>query len=295
LIALEYFFDADPGFGQGTTMPLAPDSTVIEDFIADIADLGVGEHFMFIRVKDENNKWSHCFINQIYIKGLQIFLEGPFDNNLSLMKTELNDNGLLPLDQPFDSNPTAEWYYEGDESVVAIPNINIVDWLLLQTRDATSPANTTSSTVKENQVAFLLKDGKIVGLDGESLISFSKPIDNNLYLVVFHRNHLGIMSSSPIDTSGEYEFTYNFSTDSIQVYGGSNGYKKINSGVWGMISGDSDGMGEINNNDLTDIWNVQVGNSGYLSGDNNLNGQVENNDKNDNIVINENRVSQIPE
>ncbi|MCD4747397.1 MAG: hypothetical protein K8R58_13950 [Bacteroidales bacterium] len=295
IVAMEYFIDIDPGFGNGTEILNTPDSLIVETFVADISALAVGGHLMFIRVKDENNRWSHSVIEYFCIKGLQAFLEGPYNSIAGLMSTALNNNGLLPLEQPFDSDPAAVWYYDGNETVAAIPNANIVDWLLLQARDATSAANATSATIKENQVAFLLKDGKIVGLDGDSLISFSEPIDNDLYLVIFQRNHLGIMSSFPLDTSGDCAYTYNFSTGADQVYGGSLGHKEIGTGVWGMIGGDGDANSQIGNADKNDVWAVQAGSAGYLSGDFTMDVQVNNSDKNDIWAPNSGKGGQVPD
>ncbi|MEZ5196864.1 MAG: hypothetical protein R2764_10800 [Bacteroidales bacterium] len=43
------------------------------------------------------------------------------------MDTDLAEQGLIPLQQPFNIEP---WNYEGDETVASIPS-DIVDWVLL--------------------------------------------------------------------------------------------------------------------------------------------------------------------
>ncbi|MCF8369324.1 MAG: hypothetical protein K9G76_09805 [Bacteroidales bacterium] len=108
-----------------------------------------------------------------------------------------------------------------------------MDWLLLQARGATTPANATSATIKENQVAFLLNDGKIVDLDGVSNISFSESFNNELYLVVFQRNHPGVISSYPLDTIGDCSCSYNYTIGPDQIFGGANGHKELKNNVWG--------------------------------------------------------------
>ncbi len=263
-------------------------------FDVDISAEYPGDHNLYIRLKDENSRWSFSAIDSVFVKGFRVLLEGPYDANNELMSTVLNDQDLIPLEQPFDSDPAAVWYYNGSETVAGIPNTNIVDWILVQTRDATSAANATPETIKENQVAFLLNNGKIVGLDGHSNISFSEPINDNLYLVVFQRNHLGVISSGPVDITGEYAFTYLFSDGSDQVFGGSIGHKEISSGLWGMMGGDGDGNGQIELDDKTVVWQSQAGKTNYLSGDYNLDGQVDNSDKNDTWIENNNTSSQIP-
>ncbi|MBN1338239.1 MAG: right-handed parallel beta-helix repeat-containing protein, partial [Bacteroidales bacterium] len=62
---------------------------------------------------------------------LKAFLEGPF--NGSEMNTTLNSGGHLPLSQPYNQAP---WYYSGTEAVTAIPNTDVVDWVLIELRDA---------------------------------------------------------------------------------------------------------------------------------------------------------------
>ncbi|MBN2174518.1 MAG: hypothetical protein JW731_10310, partial [Bacteroidales bacterium] len=61
---------------------------------------------------------------------LQVFLEGPY--NGSGMDTWLNDASKIPLTQPYNTSP---WNYGGGESVAAIPS-NVVDWILIELRDA---------------------------------------------------------------------------------------------------------------------------------------------------------------
>ena len=87
---------------------------------------------------------------------------------------------------------------------------------------------------------------------------------------------------------------YNFTTGSGQYYGGSTGAKDLGSGVWGMIAGDGNGNGQVQNNDSEDIWKPDNGLSGYRNSDFNMNGQVQNNDNEDYWKPNNGRGSQVP-
>lgn len=60
--AAEYFFDIDPGFGQGIALPVNPDTNITKDFSIDITSLEPGLHHLFVRVKDNQGQWS--FTNQ---------------------------------------------------------------------------------------------------------------------------------------------------------------------------------------------------------------------------------------
>ena len=108
----------------------------------------------------------------------------------------LNYAGYLPLTQPYN---TAPWNYTGTESVTTIPNYDIVDWILLELRDAPTAEEATSGTTIATLAAFLRNDGKIVSLDGISNPRIAVDISDGLFIVIRHRNHLAIMNSTPLD------------------------------------------------------------------------------------------------
>jgi len=216
-------------------------------------------------------------------------LEGPFLTNQ--MTPWLNVFGFLPTAQPYNTSP---WNYSGTEAVAVIPNANVVDWVLVELRETLGGASTaTSGTIIGMQAGFILKNGSIVGLDGSANVEFGLIVTQNLYLVIWHRNHLGIMSAVPIVPAGGI-YTYDFTTGANQVFGGSLGHKQLATGIWGMTSGDGDGNGNINNADKNEVWRIQSGSSGYKSGDFNMNGNVDNIDKNDLWRPNSGKASQVP-
>ncbi|HPE57659.1 MAG TPA: PKD domain-containing protein [Bacteroidales bacterium] len=214
---------------------------------------------------------------------LKVFLEGPYNTSTGQMETNLNSQGYIPLDQPYnpslpyynESDPV--WLYNGTENVPAIP-ANVVDWLYVQFRDADAPGNATSATIIDEQVAFLLANGSVVGLNGTDNIRLQATPVQNLYAVVFHRNHLGVISANALTESGGV-INYDFSTDAAQAYGGINGHKELETGVWGMVAGDGNGNGLIQNTDETSVWKVDLGQSGYKGGDFSMNGLVQNTDE----------------
>jgi hypothetical protein len=187
------------------------------------------------------------------------------------MGTDLNSSGYLPLDQPYNVGP---WNYTGTESVSSIPNNDVVDWVLVELRETTGSASTaTPAKIIERKAGFVLNNGSVVGIDGSSMLRFNVEITENLFIVVYHRNHIGIMTANAVIASGT-EYTYDYTSGEGQVYGGFNAHKEIATGIWGMISGDADANGEIDNKDKNDFWEIQNGNTGYLSGDFDMNGQV---------------------
>ncbi|MBN1280249.1 MAG: hypothetical protein JXA00_01225 [Candidatus Thermoplasmatota archaeon] len=204
-----------------------------------------------------------------------VLLEGPY--NAGIMSTKLNALGALPLHQPYDSNPEAVWYYTGTESVTSIPSPYIVDWVLVELRDAGSAATATPSTTIAQQAAFLLSNGTIVGLDGSSILVFPVAITNNLFVIVYHRNHLPVMSTGPVvETDGVY--VYDFTLSAEYAYCATHAVKELAPAVWGMYAADVNGDGQVNNQD-TFFWRQDAGRSGYYTCDINLDGQVNNPDK----------------
>lgn len=208
-----------------------------------------------------------------YKVDLKVFLEGPF--NVSAMTTNLNSSGYVPLSQPFN---TAPWNYNGSESVAAIPNTNVVDWILIELRDATDAASATSATMIARQACFLLSDGTVVSTDGSSMPEFTEQINDNLFVVIWHRNHLAIMSAFPLTEAGGV-YAYDYSSGADQVYGNILGHEELAPGIWGMVGGDGNSDGNVNNLDKVDVWTVDAGLSGYLYGDFNMDGQCNNQDK----------------
>ena len=231
---------------------------------------------------DVNNRINWQLANtRVFI---QAHLEGPYENGGML--AQIND--ILPLSQPYSIAP---WNYSGTESVSSIPGNEIVDWVLVELRDATDAVSATESTVVARKAAFILQDGAIVDLDGMSILSFEVPIAQNLYVVVWHRNHLPVMSAYPLQESGGV-YHYFFTTSASQAYGGNQ--VDLGFGDFGMIGGDMNADGTINNIDYN-LWSTVVGSKGYLQEDTNLNGQVDNQDKNDIWNLNKGESSTLPE
>jgi hypothetical protein len=228
-------------------------------------------------------------INQTtFTVNIKVFLEGPY--NQTEMKTDLNDNLLLPLEQPYKVSP---WNYGGNESVGAIPNESVVDWVLVEMRDASSASAAIPSTRLSRKAAFLLNNGSIVDLDGSSVLTFSNTISEQLFVIVWHRNHLGILSANPLSGFNNV-YSYNF-TDAMNKAYGTEPQKSLGGGKYGMYGGDFNADGIINDNDKTQIWTLNAGNSGYFNGDGNLSIQSNNLDKNQVWYINRDKQCQIPQ
>jgi lysophospholipase L1-like esterase len=233
-------------------------------------------------------KWHDAIQNALAGSGfgLQIktYLEGPYDGG----QMSTNILAELPLQQPYNVSP---WNYPGTEAVESLPSPSIVDWILVELRDTTDASFASESTRIARRAAFLLHDGSIVGMDGSSNLAFYVSINDQLFVVIHHQNHLPVMSANALtENSGVY--SYDFSTAANKAYGSSQNH--LGDGNFGMIAGDFNADGMINLADLSIKWNLQAGLKGYYRADANLNSNVDNSDKNDFWNINQGLSSTVP-
>lgn len=58
IVEAEYYFNTDPGLGNGTNIDVADVGSLDENFSIATSSLAIGTHRMFMRVKNSNNSWS---------------------------------------------------------------------------------------------------------------------------------------------------------------------------------------------------------------------------------------------
>lgn len=218
--------------------------------------------------------------------GIKVFLQGPY-NGTGL---EANLVADLPLNQPYN---TAPWNYAGNESVEAIPNDSVVDWVYIQTRKAPSASQAIQDSITAETAALLLTDGSIVGLNGQDYITMPISQPGNQFVVIFHRTHIPIMSNSAV-IFDEDAFYFDFTSGQNQAFG-TDPQQLLKAGVWGMYSGRVEQMTPylIDSADIQQVWADKNMEGGYADSDAVLEGLV---DATDRSVVwnNRNRASQVP-
>jgi len=202
----------------------------------------------------------------------KVFLEGPYAGS-GAMNTGLTVQTTDP--------------YSQGVTVGGIPS-GVVDWVLLELRKEATP-----DVVAATQVAFVKNDGSIVNPDGTSPVKMYGVTDDNYYIVIKHRNHLAVMSATTVSLSSSSAL-YDFTTGSDKFYGNNSGAKDLGLGVWGMIAGDGNGNGQVQNDDSENIWKSANGTSGYKNSDYNMNGQVQNDDNENYWKPNNGRGTKVP-
>ncbi|XZF14009.1 hypothetical protein ACTHGU_19695 [Chitinophagaceae bacterium MMS25-I14] len=122
----------------------------------------------------------------------------------TVMRDSLRANGFIPLSQPYNSTVSTRFtQYGGGEEVTttAVLNANagtgnaIVDWVLIELRSSSDP-----TVIVHTMSALVQRDGDVVGADGNP-IAVTLP-GGAYYLSVKHRNHLGVMTATPVIISG---------------------------------------------------------------------------------------------
>lgn len=125
-------------------------------------------------------------LEKIYVD-LKVFLEGAY-NSSNMMNADIQS--IVPSIQPYNVTP---WFYSGAET--ATISEDIVDWVLIELRTGSTPS--TATTIVGRKAALLKNDGTIIDSDGISNLNFDLP-SGNYYIVIYHRNHLPIMSPTSV-------------------------------------------------------------------------------------------------
>ncbi len=153
---------------------------------------------------------------RVHLTG-KVFLAGPYSAAGDSMNTQINS--LLPHAQPYAGAP---YNYGGAESVATIP-ADIVDWILVDLCDK------VTRNLVARRAALLTAAGNIVDLDGVSQLAFFATPDL-YYVAIHHRNHLDIISDTPVN--------FNSGTGMIDFTLGNSGSVVVEPGVFAMYAGD---------------------------------------------------------
>jgi hypothetical protein len=259
-----YNHSTDGGTVWGTNTRLTNNAAV--SFYSFVSASSSGVHAVWNDNRDGNYEiyYKHKLVSNPKQLSVKVFLEGPYDAATGAMNTVLKDAGLIPLAQPYQVAP---WNYAGTESVLSIP-AGVVDWVLVELRDAATPAAAVPGTVLPGwPAAFFLKtDGSVVGLNGTNLPDAGTfTVTNSLFVVIHHRNHLAVLSATPATLTGDI-YSYDFTADLTRAYRGDSGYKTSGSNAV-MVAGDINHDGSVFVNDFNS-WAAEFGStSGYYSSD----------------------------
>ncbi len=166
---------------------------------------------------------------------VKAILQGPFQSDISKMRTELASQSMIPLEQPYNTTP---YNYAGTESL-SNTHSQTVDWLLLEIRDGIDPTQ-----VLQTRAVVLLSNGTIVGTNYSNILNF--PIaDGNYHVSLRHRNHLGMMTKNPVYLSNNGSAQLIDFTNPVTQTWGNNAQIQLANGKMAMWAGDTNGDKKI--------------------------------------------------
>lgn len=196
---------------------------------------------------------------------IKAVLQGAYNTTTRLMNANLRTLSDFPLSQGS---------YRIEVGVLNVTGNNaIVDWVNISLRDPLD-----NRAVVFTRPALLQADGDVVDMDGVSPIHFQPELNGTYYVVIDHRNHLGLMTATTqAFTNPSTEISIDFTSTDLSVYGGASRIE-LATGIWGCFAADADGSGTINASDRSMTWNDR-NQSGYLNTDYNLDGMTNASDR----------------
>lgn len=178
--------------------------------------------------------------------------------------------------------------YFGETTTSRVLNVTgpnaIVDWVLVELRYKLIPT-ITIATIS----ALVQRDGDIVGVDGLNPPTIPGNILwDDFYVVLRHRNHLGIMSAAPLNFQSGINTTIDFSAAGVGTFG--NNALMTTSGLMAMWPGNGNFDGNVTyqgsgsdilpitqavfSNPLNTAFQLSMPYVSYEQGDYNMDGSV---------------------
>lgn len=181
-----------------------------------------------------------------YLRG-KLFLEGPYDPGIGEMNSNISDKLLKEYG-------LSRWPNTPDGT-------SVIDYVSVELRSAKSAAFAADlgegARVVTQDTCLLLSNGQLADrYTGDTLVAFkhvvSKEGSNNYYVIVRHRNHIGVMSAKPVHFAKTAAGVQNINfTNSANVYSRDKKYENhmsLYSSIW-LLS-----AGELNENSLISIF-----------------------------------------
>jgi hypothetical protein len=291
--------DSDPNVGQVLTYSIVSQTTsgLVTSFDAATGNFVytpianyVGADYFVYSVCD-NGTPSLCDTAVVYFTildnpcitvQLKALLEGPYSTSTGKMRTVLNQRGLLPGQTPIGQFAVktaaghpykgAPWNYTGTEgdTVTTYPS-TVVDWVLVSLR------STASNLVPVWRCAAWLHEDGTITIPGKPCVQIPSGV---FYIVIEHRNHMGVMSPTPVSiVNNVLNFDFTTGETFMVTNPPSFGSKALSNGKWVMYSGDGKKDTQNTNFDInfndSQLWKLQSGIfDQYRYGDFNLDADV---------------------
>lgn len=256
LTEAEYFWDQDPGEGNGIAMPPADGAlnSGSEELVSvdNGALLAPGPHVLNVRVRDAEGVWGVPMRSVVHMDALptisaqldlRVALQGCMGTG-TLMNNTLRTQGLVPFEEPYTSlgyplgNNAGTTTTPSVLNVVFPPGAAVVDWLLVELRPSYAPAQ-----VAITMPVLLRRGGTVSDANG----AYPVPVSiqgGSYHVVVRHRNHLPIRTAAPVHITQPGELiSVDFTATDHVTYGENS--TVLTGPLYCMWSGDANGDGEL--------------------------------------------------
>jgi hypothetical protein len=178
---------------------------------------------------------------------LKVFLSGAYEKGKDTMSTKLNQLSLFPNTPPdtFSNLEIPFILINPSQYIINTSKSLLVDWILIEC------LNATNLNSVDTIVGLLQKNGKVVGLSGDTCLYLSSSVVQNGYyhFIIRHRNHIAIITADSISILYGSPNVIDLSADSSKVQG--KNVKLLKIGLYGMYGGDANFDGIVNNADYS--------------------------------------------
>lgn len=148
----------------------------------------------------------------------RVYLGGAYSVSVPPLSDALRVQGRIPLKEPYSVLGYVHSGTGGGE--LALPSALLVtgndapvDWVLVELRQAGGAGAMVAS-----RAALLQRDGDVVAPNGTAPVAFHVPSGGSYRIALRHRNHLGVMSASPL-TLTTTTSTLNFTAPATATFG----------------------------------------------------------------------------
>ncbi|MCX7550531.1 T9SS type A sorting domain-containing protein [Xanthomarina sp. F2636L] len=190
IVEAEYYFNTDPGLGNGTNIDVADVASLDENFIIPTSSLPIGTHRMFMRVKNYDNKWSMYNHKTFRVSDI----------------TETNNASIMAAEYFIDVDPGI-----GNASALTVSGDIIDENLIIPTFGSMAQGDHfLHIRVQNADGTWSLYDRQLFEIDGtlgiqtENLLEINiYPIPTSDYVNIKTPNHVQIKSMRLIDMNGK--------------------------------------------------------------------------------------------
>lgn len=218
----------------------------------------------------DSNLYKKSLASNPALLHAKVFLDGVYISPAAGMSASLGGRGLIPKRHPYNLAP---YNYKGNNLISTTIDSNVVDWVLIELRDS------SRGTLFEQQAGLLLSNGSIVdsvAQVGDIKLASVTSNSTNYQIVIKHRNHLSVSTSTAINLSPGMTTNVDFTNNSNVL---NNNQKLVSNGQYAMVAGNVNSGSEIDASDRVAVRSENEATNVYSNLDVNMDGYIDSSDR----------------